>query len=116
MDFEFIRGDTFPFKFKLKDKNGQEIILSNTDNLYFTVKKTSKSTERAFQKTLAGGEIVYGEDGYYHITIESDDTAELDYGDYRYDIELKSATGIVKTLILGTITLTDEITFKGDED
>lgn len=114
MDFEFPRGDTFPFKFKLKDKQGQEIILSSGDKLFFTVKKNSKSTERAFQKTLANG-IVYGEDGYYHITIESDDTATLNYGDYSYDIELKTATGVVKTLIIGTITLTDEITFKGDE-
>ena len=115
MDFEFPRGDTFLFKFKLKDKNGEEIILGNTDRLYFTVKKNSKSTERAFQKTLANG-IVYGEDGYYHITITSDDTATLNYGDYGYDIELKTGSGVVKTLIIGTITLTDEFTFKEDEN
>lgn len=114
MDFEFTRGDTFLFKFKLKDKNGVEITLNPTDKLYFTVKKNSKSTDRLIQKTTPSG-IVYGEDGYYHITIESDDTATLDYGGYEYDIELKTASGVVKTLILGNITLTDEITFKGDE-
>jgi hypothetical protein len=82
--------------------------------LYFTVKKNSKSTERAFQKTSTDG-IVYGDDGYYHVTITSDDTATLNYGEYGYDIELKTGEGIVKTLIIGTITLTDEFTFKGDE-
>lgn len=115
MDFEFPRGDTFLFKFRLKDKNGEEIVLGVGDKLYFTVKKSSKSTDRAIQKITPSG-IVYEEDGYYHITIDSNDTAELDYGTYQYDIELKTATGVVKTLILGSITLTDEITFKGDEN
>ena len=115
MDFEFIRGDTFLFKFKLKDKNGEEISLSSTDKLFFTVKRNSRATERAFQKTLDNG-IVLGDDGFYHVTIDSDDTAELDYGTYGYDIELKTEAGVVKTLIIGNITLTDEFTFKGDEN
>ena len=114
MDLEFPRGDTQICKFKIKDKNGQEISLSNTDKLFFTVKKNSKSTDVAFQKTLSNG-IELKSDGYYYVTINSDDTAELNYGDYVYDIELKTTEGIVKTLTLGTIILTDEVTFKGDE-
>ena len=113
MDFEFPRGDTFLFKFRLKDKNGEEIVLQAGDKLYFTVKKNAKSTDRIIQKTTPSG-ITY-DSGYYHITIDSNDTAEQNYGTYQYDIELKTASGVVKTLILGSITLTDEITFKGDE-
>jgi hypothetical protein len=115
MDFEFPRGDTKIFKFNLKDKNGEELSLSNTDKLFFTVKKSTKTDIVIFQKTLGNG-IEYQSDNYYHVTINSDDTAELPYGTYMYDIELKTATGIVKTLILGTITLTDEVTWKGDEN
>lgn len=113
MDFEFPRGDTKLFKFQLKDKNGEIINLSTGDKLYFTVKKTTKSTTVVFQKTLSNGIVKDGD--YYKVTIQSDDTAQLGYGDYAYDIELKSAEGVVKTLTLGTITLTDEVTWKGDE-
>lgn len=115
MDFEFPRGDTKPFKFNLTDKNGENLKLSSTDKLFMTVKRNSKSTNIAFQKTLNNG-IELRDDGYYYVTINSDDTAKLGYGTYGYDIEIKTATGIVKTLLIGSITLTDEYTFKGDEN
>ncbi len=114
MDFEFTRGDTKVFKFKLKDKNGEELKLASTDKIYLTAKKNAKSTEKAFQKTLGNG-IELKDDGYYYVTINSNDTANLNYGTYGYDIEIKTATGIVKTLLIGSITLTEEYTFKGDE-
>lgn len=114
MDFEFTRGDTKVFKFKLIDKNGEELSLSDADKLFFTVKKTASSKNITFQKTLNNG-IELKDDGYYYVTIKPDDTSDLSYGDYGYDIEIKTSTGIVKTLILGTITLTEEYTFKGDE-
>lgn len=115
MDFEFPRGDTKAFKFKLTDSKGEELVLASTDKLYFTVKKSSSSKKIAFQKTLANG-IVKKDDGFYYVTINSDDTANLNYGDYGYDIEIKTGTGIVKTLVIGSITLTEEYTFKGDEN
>lgn len=115
MDFEFTRGDTKPLlKFKLKDKNGEDLELSSTDKLYFTVKKDANSNTVIIQKTIDNG-ITISDDGYIHVRLESDDTAELPYGQYGYDIELKTAEGIVKTLLIGTITLTEEFTFKGDE-
>ena len=115
MDFEFPRGDTKPLlKFKLKDKEGNDIELSDTDKLYFTVKKDAYSTDIVIQKTRGNG-ITKTDDGYIHVRLESDDTAELDYGTYGYDITIKTTSGIVKTLTIGTITLTEEYTFKGDE-
>lgn len=114
MDFEFTRGDTKVFKFKLLDKNGEVLELSNGDKLFLTVKKSSKSTTVAFQKTLNNG-IELKDDGYYYVTINSDDTSKLSYGTYGYDIEIKTASGVVKTLLIGSITLTEEYTFKEDE-
>lgn len=114
MDFEFTRGDTKVFKFKLKDKNGEVLNLASTDKMYLTAKKSATSKEIAFQKTLGNG-IELKSDGYYYVTINSEDTANLAYGTYGYDIQIKTATGIVKTLLIGSITLTEEYTFKGDE-
>lgn len=112
MDLEFTRGDTQYIKFQLKDGNGENLRLTNSENLYFTVKENQNSKKILIQKTFPT-EIKYS-DGYYIFEITSEDTSDLAYNTYQYDIELKSGD-YVKTLGLGTITLTDEITFKGDE-
>lgn len=117
IDYEFKRGDTTKLKkFKITDKNGEVVTLGNTDHLYFTVKQNANSSTVLLQKTIGNG-ITLGDDGYYHITMEAVDTSSLPYGDYQYDIELKATSPkeIVKTIIDGTITLTDEITWRGDE-
>ena len=117
IDYEFTRGDTYNLKkFRVIDKNGEVITLGASEQLYFTVKKNSSSSTIILQKKIGSG-ITLGDDGYYHITIEPVDTSSLSYGDYQYDIELKSTypKEMVKTIIEGTITLTDEITWRGDE-
>lgn len=114
MDLEFPRGDTKVFKFKLTDKNRENLTLSSTDQIYMTVKKDINSNTVIFQKRIGNG-IELKEDGYYYVTINPDDTNELPYGQYGYDLEIKTGTGIVKTLVVGSITLTEEYTFKGDE-
>lgn len=112
MDIEFIRGDTQFIRFQLKDGNGNLLELSDTDNLYFTLKTDANSKKVLLQKKFPN-DISYA-DGYYSFTINSEDTAKLDYREYQYDIELKIGD-YVKTLGQGTITLTEEITFKEDE-
>lgn len=42
------------------------------------------------------------------ITIEHDDTKDLDYGLYLYDIVLTAANGNIYTLIMSTLELTKE--------
>lgn len=115
MDFEFSRGDTKKFKFRLKDAVGKNLKLGSNDKLYVTFKKNSNSKEIVIQKKLGNGIELNEEDGYYHVTLNSEDTANLDYGTYGYDIELKTSDGLVKTLIIGSITLTEEYTHIGDE-
>lgn len=117
IDYEFKRGDTTNLKkFRITDKNGEVLNLGANDRLYFTVKRNSRDSEVLLQKTIGNG-ITLGEDSYYHITMEAVDTSSMDYGTYQYDIEFKSISPkeIVKTIIEGTITLTDEITWRGDE-
>jgi len=112
MDLEFTRGDTKNFQFKLEDINGQAIVLGNGDALYLTVKKNYNTTTALFQKTIGNG-IVYI-DGFYKVTINSTDTNNLSYGGYVFDIQVIS-NEIVKTILLGTITLTPEVTFTSNE-
>ena len=117
IDYNFKRGDTHNLrKFKITDKQGKEITLTNADKLYFTMKTSTDVSEYVLQKRIGSG-IEIQEDGYYHITMESKDTKNLEYGDYFYDIELKliNPKEIVKTVIEGTITLEDEVTWGGNE-
>ena len=112
MDFEFTRGDTQFMKFQLKDVESNVIELTSSDRLYFTVKQNEYSSKVLIQKKYP--EDIQYSDGYFYFSLTSADTANLQYGTYQFDIELKSGD-YVKTLVLGTITLTEEITHRGDE-
>lgn len=113
MDIEFIRGDTQPIKFQIKDNNGNVLKMEDSDELIFTMKKNYNKKEAILQKKLSNGSIQYNA-GYYFITFSHDDTAKLKYGTYVYDIQLMSGD-IVATVVLGTITLTQEVTHKENE-
>lgn len=108
MDIEFVRGDTQPLKFQVKDNNGNVLKMDSSDELIFTIKKNYNTKQKILQKKLSDGGIHYN-GGYYFITLNHEDTASLKYGTYVYDVQLMS-DGIVATLVLGTITLTQEVT------
>lgn len=114
MDLEFTRGDTQILKLQIKDLDGNILKLTENDELYFTLKQNANSEEVLLQKTLKNNGINLKEDNFYYITLKPEDTSNLGYGTYTYDIEVKS-NDFVKTLILATITLTEEVTWKGDE-
>ena len=116
IDYEFKRGDTKALmKFRPTDNNGQPLNLSENDQIYFTMKK-NENGKAILSKTINNG-INLQNDGYYHITLEADDTSSLPVDTYKYDIELNinSHKLFVKTLIEGEITLLQDITTKGDK-
>lgn len=111
---DITRGDTFDIKFQRKNKN-KEVIKEQPDKMYFTVKQDDNTVDTVFQKTLGDGSISFdSETYYYNLTIEPEDTNDLDYGTYYYDIEVIIGTK-VKTIAKGTINITSEITFSVNE-
>ena len=117
IDYEFKRGDTKLLKkFRPVDQNGNVLLLTNLDNIYFTMKKNENGT--AIIKKKIGNGITYGSDGFYHITLQANETANLSAGTYKYDIELDTynsqAQLIVSTIIEGEIELTQDVTQEGD--
>ena len=113
MKLKLIRGDTKKIRVRLLDSARSEIHLGANDQLYFTVKSSALQEEAEITKYIGSG-ITYS-DGYYHITINSIDTDELDYGTYKYDIQLVTDLPLKRTLVYGNITILNEITFKGNE-
>ena len=112
-DIEFPRGDTCPVSFQLIDENGDIIKLKDDDELYFTMKKSYNEKEYILQKKYSTGEIVQ-QDGKCVFTILSKDTNELNYGSYVYDLCFRSRD-LTKTICIGQITITNEVTFIGNE-
>lgn len=115
VDIEFPRGDTFTYGFELVDAKKNPLNLTSKEaEIYFTCKKNENTSEVIFQKKFSTGEIQFVRDGIYCLTINSKDTNELKYGNYGYDVTIKSGD-FVATRIIGQITLTKEFTFKSNE-
>lgn len=109
------RGDTEKFKFQRKDQD-DTAITRKADEMYFTLKANETMEDFIFQKRLSDGTITFTDDGYYHFTILPEDTNNLDYDLYYFDIEVKTVEdNYVRTLKKGTIQITGEVTFASNE-
>lgn len=112
VDFDFVRGDTTPITFSLKDANGADLEIA-PDEIYFTVKTSYKTKDYVFQKRLSKGEITF-EKGMCSLILLHKDTASLNYGSYVYDIQIKSGI-YYQTICRGSISLDDESTWISNE-
>jgi len=106
-----VRGDTYAFKFQRKS-NGQ-VIMTEPDNLYFTVKRNTGVENYIFQKTLE--DMTFDENGWYHFDIRPADTNNMTYGNYVFDIEVKT-TNYTKTICIGKFVVLEEVTFASNEE
>lgn len=112
-DIEFPRGDTCPLCMTLKDSDGNVLIPTEGDEIYFTVKKNYTTQDVVLQKKYSNDdfEVV---DGVIKFVLSHSDTASLAYGSYNYDVQFKS-NDYVKTILKGSITLTEEATWINNE-
>lgn len=104
---EFVRGDTQPLKFKIIKKDGTQPLMEEIQTLIMTCRKTNNLNSKIlFQKTKDDFNI---NNEYFHIVINPEDTQELDYGLYNFDIECTLTNGYKKTL-KATFEITEEDT------
>ena len=112
MKIKMPRGDYRPVKFKI---NNLKIEPGSLDEIYITCKKNTKLTEYLFQKRLSRGEITLDEENVFHFGIMPEDTEELEYKEYAIDIEIYNENPLIKQTIVGTLDLTNEVTFAENE-
>ena len=112
MDLENIRGDTFKLPIQLK--NNDEVIKVKVEKMYFTIKDVAYSKDVILQKKLDDGITFDSETGIYLVEIKPEDTDNLNFGDYEYDLEIIN-NGEVETPLIGTFKITKEITHKCNE-
>lgn len=105
-NIEITRGDTGIFTLNLS-ADGQPYDYSD-DTVLFTVKRNTNTNEIVFQKA-----VLYGE----NVTISPADTSSLPYGNYVYDVQVTTASGVVDTVIPpSTFAVLPEVTFGGDDN
>ena len=107
-DISIVRGDTESLTIQLLNGDGSEILLSNGDIVYFTVKRNTTTDIKILQKVITS----FGS-GKIEIFIDHNDTKDLVFGDYVYDCQINFMDGRVKT-ILGpnTFSILSEVTYE----
>jgi hypothetical protein len=94
------RGDTETLTVRCSE------IFEPGDTVYMTVRSDAESPVE-FQKEITE----FGPQGEAVIVIEHDDTEGMDFGTYRYDIQVSRGDGRVTTLVKpSALKLTEEIT------
>lgn len=95
-DFSFIRGDTMSLEFTLSDADGHNVAIDSIDSLILTCRKRNTLLFPVlFQKNKE--DFVYDSTKKnYTVTIQPEDTRELSYGYYNFDIQVNYG-GIIAT-------------------
>jgi hypothetical protein len=106
-----IRGDNEIIPFQRKTES-DELIMEIPDKMYLTIKRNEYEKQALIQKTLENG--ITFEDGTYNVEFLPEDTDNLSFGIYLYDIEIIK-DGKKKTIKKGEFVIDSEITHKENE-
>ena len=113
MLIEFPRGDSYEQGFVLKNKSSASPVEEAFDEVYFTVKKLWSNRDYKIQKRLSTGGITYDGEGHYTLRIAPEDTNDLGFGEYDFDIEF--VKGSYKKTFCGKFILSKEVTHQSNE-
>lgn len=102
-----VRGDTLAFGLDFENLD------QDLESAFFSVKVNATDDYYIFQKSLENG-IYKVADNEYIVRIAPEDTAELDAGNYNFDLQI-SANGEVFTIMLGIIVLEQDVTWEVSE-
>lgn len=92
------RGDTFPCEVRAYNPDGSEYVMQPGDSVRFMLSR------EAGGPTILSKQVVDGK-----FQLDPDDTNQLDFGSYFFDVQMTYANGAVDTFITeGRFTITDE--------
>lgn len=114
-DIEIVRGTTNTFSIFVtngeKDENGEYVpyILQAGETLIFGIKKDPRELTPLIKKTVA-----VGEGGVYTVEFTPDDTADLPFGKYFYDVSVKSGADYFNVIPTSVFDIKKNVTKWGD--
>lgn len=94
------RGDSFYAVISMT-RDGEAYVPAEGDTIRFAMKRSYYSPTVILEKTIPTDTML--------LALYPDDTADLDFGAYVFDIELTTAGGDVDTFILGELVLEKEV-------
>lgn len=101
-DIHVTRGDSAFFVIEIFMQDGQKYKRVEGDSLVFTVKKSYNAVHEYIEKPISGLEL----------SLLPEDTRDLDYGNYWYDIQLTTPENDVYTVVgPSRFILREEVTF-----
>ena len=101
-NIELTRGDTFKRTLVLKDAEGNPFTPSHNDEIRFALKRKVKDENVLINKIIPNDTLI--------LKIDPEDTKELPFGDYVYDIQITYPNGDVDTFItVSRFKLTEEV-------
>ena len=107
-NISMIRGDSQSIIVFIIDKDGNKVPLIAGDVIYLTVKRSVYTAEKVLQKV-----VTQFEDGNATIEITPDDTKDIPFKTYVYDIQFNRADGTVNTIIPpSNFTIGGEVTYE----
>ena len=101
-DIELTRGDTFKRTLVLTDAEGNPFTPAEGDEIRFALKKKVKDETVLINKVVPNDTLL--------LKLNPEDTKELAFGDYVYDIQITYANGEVDTFItVSKFKITEEV-------
>lgn len=96
------RGDSFAATISISQPNGYPYVPSPGDSIRFAMKRNIKDKDVLIYKNIPIDTL--------KLILDPEDTKDLEFGSYVYDIQLIKSTGEVDTFITkSTLTLTEEV-------
>lgn len=105
---EIVRGTTNTLEINVTDANGVAYTTAAGEKIVFGVKKKPGDTELLIVKTASFVTV-----GTYLVTLDPDDTANLAYGRYMYDVGLQSGNAFYNIVEPSYFVVTDNVTSRG---
>lgn len=96
------RGDSASFEIDIKDADDKDFIFTQDFTLIFTVKKYCDSKFNLIQKTLSNSIL---------LELSPEDTSNLPFGEYFYDVELRTHDKIYTVITPHKFILEAEVTY-----
>lgn len=95
------RGDTFKAQIELTDSNGNPYVPVDGDVIRFAAKMNYSDAEPCLVKNIPIDTM--------KLIFDPEDTKNLKFATYVYDIQITQASGEVDTFLMGKLKITEEV-------